>query len=92
MAFTRSCLRTEACSEFGVATCRAIAMPAPSHRILKIACWNIYVSHTLIGGDIGDHHVAQQVRASRSSPCRPFSRTLIDERLGLTNVLALRRK
>lgn len=30
---------------------------------LKIACWNIYFSHALIGGEPGDHHVAQEERA-----------------------------
>lgn len=30
---------------------------------LKIASWNIYFSHALIGGDVGNHHVAQQARA-----------------------------
>lgn len=41
----------------------------PSVRILrfmtnlKIACWNVYFSHTLIGGDPGSYRVAQQARA-----------------------------
>ena len=30
---------------------------------IKIACWNVYFSHTLIGGDAGNHHVTQQERA-----------------------------
>lgn len=30
---------------------------------LKIASWNVYFSHALIGGDAGNHHVAQEERA-----------------------------
>ena len=30
---------------------------------LKIACWNVYFSHNLIGGDAGHHDVAQPSRA-----------------------------
>ena len=32
---------------------------------LKLACWNVYFSHTLIGGDAGSHFVAQPDRADK---------------------------